>query len=126
MNLQFITYLIIDACPTGFEQGFNDQCYRFGAVFETFTDARLECQKVENGDLVIVETEAENEYLKERTQGGDWWIGKWVWSSAVWPSGKSVLLGPSDPFIYTLSLLENNRDVSMYSRERCYNRVRHM
>ncbi|XP_071959439.1 uncharacterized protein [Antedon mediterranea] len=62
----------------GWETGFEGSCYRFvtSSTPITWKDARLECMKVENGDLALIKTEAEIEYIQRRTNTTNkYWIG---------------------------------------------------
>ncbi|XP_033628985.1 uncharacterized protein LOC117291426 [Asterias rubens] len=83
-----------DLCEDGWEPAADYRCYKFSSQPKTWEDARKDCQNVTDGDLVIVETEEEHEYLVNRTLGGDWWIGlydqgteaNWRWVDCQAPS----------------------------------------
>ena len=78
-------------CLPDWEEGPNDRCYKFVPEFETFTDARLKCQSLaQDGDLVIIQTSEENEYIMNVTKGGDWWIGKS--SCRIWWIAESEMM----------------------------------
>ncbi|XP_038048814.1 uncharacterized protein LOC119722655 [Patiria miniata] len=91
-----VTTLQIDnPCPEdGWELGNGGKCYKFVERFETWYDARAVCKQDADGDLVIIETQEENLYIQDRTQGGDWWIGfydvsvegDWRWVDCSTPS----------------------------------------
>ncbi|XP_071822362.1 uncharacterized protein [Apostichopus japonicus] len=65
----------INPCPEGWVVGYLGRCYRFGTSPMSYNDARQDCRSIEDGDLVVIETGMENEFLYNLTQGGMWWIG---------------------------------------------------
>ncbi|XP_022112072.1 uncharacterized protein LOC110991164 [Acanthaster planci] len=97
-RVSIVTPPLDDLCEDGWEPGLDYKCYKFGLLQKTWEEARADCQKVTDGDLVIVETQEEHSYLVNRTLGGDWWIGfydqgtegDWRWVDCqvqgTWPS----------------------------------------
>nr|XP_054752325.1 uncharacterized protein LOC129257911 [Lytechinus pictus] len=74
-------------CPEGWFVGYEDHCYKVAKSLVTWDEARQDCMSVEDGDLVVIETETENQYLWNETLGNDYWIGyydraregQWSW-----------------------------------------------
>ncbi|XP_071490718.1 uncharacterized protein [Diadema antillarum] len=64
-----------DVCPDGYERGYLNRCYRFVQDVLTWQQARLECSKDPGGELVLINNQVEQDYIKNRTVEGDWWIG---------------------------------------------------
>ena len=63
-------------CPEGYEVGLDYRCYKYVASPKSWQEARADCQSTTDGDLVVIQTEEEHEYIMNTTLGGDWWIGK--------------------------------------------------
>eukprot|EP00057_Strongylocentrotus_purpuratus_P031477 XP_784754.3 PREDICTED: uncharacterized protein LOC579551 isoform X1 [Strongylocentrotus purpuratus] len=63
------------SCPTGYELGPTGDCYSFVRGAIEFHFARELCQRTDGGDLVVIETPREHEYIMNMTQEGDWWVG---------------------------------------------------
>lgn len=74
--------LNFSACPTGYELGPTGDCYSFVRGAIEFHFARELCQRTDGGDLVVIETPREHEYIMNMTQEGDWWVGKLLYLSA--------------------------------------------
>ncbi|XP_077864846.1 cubilin-like [Saccoglossus kowalevskii] len=62
-------------CPIGYESGHSGRCYRYVYDPLPWDDARHECLLTTNGDLVILETEDEYQYVLQRMNQTDFWIG---------------------------------------------------
>ena len=66
-------------CPDGYEVG-NDgkTCYKFSLAPASWEDARDECYGVSDGDLLVINDQAEFDYIaaKSANISGDWWVGK--------------------------------------------------
>ncbi|XP_071940891.1 uncharacterized protein [Antedon mediterranea] len=80
----------------GWETGFGGACYRFvtSATPVSWNEARKECMKAENGDLVLIKTKTESEYIRNKTNTNSYWIGysdetvegDWHWLDCSPPS----------------------------------------
>ncbi|KAJ8362373.1 hypothetical protein AAFF_G00378180 [Aldrovandia affinis] len=72
-------------CPEGWEQR-NSTCYYFSTERKSWKDSRSECLK-QGADLVIIESEEEQDFISKHTRGGGYWIGlsdsetegTWLW-----------------------------------------------
>ncbi|KAJ8366750.1 hypothetical protein AAFF_G00342640 [Aldrovandia affinis] len=72
-------------CPEGWEQR-NSTCYYFSTEEKSWQDSRSECLK-QGADLVIIESEGEQDFISKHTRGGYYWIGlsdsetegTWLW-----------------------------------------------
>ncbi|XP_033121805.1 uncharacterized protein LOC117120830 [Anneissia japonica] len=74
-NAQTTTDSVNDFCPAGWEIGHNYYCYKYGKTPMTWQKARADCQGTPGGDLAIVDSQNELEYIMNTTKGGNWWIG---------------------------------------------------
>ncbi|XP_070564554.1 cubilin-like [Ptychodera flava] len=89
-----LTYEVFE-CPEGYEPGYNFGCYKFIGNHTEWKDARDECQKTADSDLVIIEDEDELAYLVDRVGSDLQWIGysdiaersQWVWVDCSPSSG---------------------------------------
>ncbi|XP_070564553.1 cubilin-like [Ptychodera flava] len=70
----FIIHFTSD-CPEDYEAGTGGKCYRFVEEGSSWDDARRECMTDLNGDLVIVNDEAELDFLRSKMLGSTFWIG---------------------------------------------------
>ncbi|KAJ8372484.1 hypothetical protein AAFF_G00281910 [Aldrovandia affinis] len=93
-------------CPEGWEQR-NSTCYYFSTERKSWQDSRIDCLK-QGADLVIIESEEEQDFISKHTRGDYYWIGlsdsetegTWLWvdgtplqeDKAFWRSGE-----PNDP-----------------------------
>ena len=68
----------------GYFIGYDYGCYRIVETPKTWLEARADCQAVENGDLWIVETEEELQYVLNLNGTGDWWLGKFTHELKTW------------------------------------------
>ncbi len=82
-------------CPEGYEVGLDYGCYKFVAPPKPWNEARMDCQSVENSDLVVIQTEEEHGYIMNRTLGGDWWIGKAKNKIQIFCDHCSILFKPA-------------------------------
>ncbi|KAG7484572.1 hypothetical protein MATL_G00050830 [Megalops atlanticus] len=72
-------------CPQGWEH-FNSKCYYFTIEERRWQDSRSDCQK-QGADLVIIESNEEQEFITKHTMGDYYWIGltdsetegTWLW-----------------------------------------------
>ncbi len=50
----------------------------FVAGMQSWNDARMDCQATEDGDLLIINSQAELDYISGVKQNisGSWWIGR--------------------------------------------------
>ncbi len=70
---------LAERCPEGYDFGYDYGCYRFVTSRpRTWLEARQDCQSVEDGDLLIVETVEEVQFLLNLNATGDWWIGEFT------------------------------------------------
>nr|XP_054765190.1 uncharacterized protein LOC129271967 [Lytechinus pictus] len=97
-------------CPAYYESGPNGGCYRFvtSEYGSIWSSGRSGCTAVEDSDLVIIDDQAEFEFIVNRTKDfypiRDWWIGfsdfsvesdwRWVtcdaptdWQNTIWETG---------------------------------------
>ena len=64
-------------CPEGYSPG-PTSCFRFVKELVSWNEARASCQaSTQDGDLAVINSEMEQQYIMNVTQGGDWWIGKY-------------------------------------------------
>ncbi|XP_038068497.1 uncharacterized protein LOC119737915 isoform X3 [Patiria miniata] len=94
-------------CPDGYEEGPERSCFAFLNFTRPWGVARQYCQDVANGDLAIIDSQPELEFVQRRMQevnpGQMWWIGyddisvegdwRWLdcqptaeWQLPLWPS----------------------------------------
>ncbi|KAJ8358300.1 hypothetical protein AAFF_G00015880 [Aldrovandia affinis] len=72
-------------CPEGWEQR-NSECYYFSTEDKNWNDSRSACLK-QGADLVIIETEEEQDFIYKHTGEDVYWIGlsdsetegTWLW-----------------------------------------------
>ncbi|KAJ8361898.1 hypothetical protein AAFF_G00414080 [Aldrovandia affinis] len=72
-------------CPEGWEQR-NSTCYYFSIERKSWNASRIDCLK-QGADLVIIESEEEQDFISKHTIGGGYWIGlsdsetegTWLW-----------------------------------------------
>ncbi|XP_018079140.1 collectin-12 isoform X1 [Xenopus laevis] len=65
---------VVTGCPLEWKN-FSDKCYYFSTGKDIFDDAKLIC-KEKAAMLVVIETQAEQQFLKKQTSGkGNFWIG---------------------------------------------------
>ncbi|KAJ8362370.1 hypothetical protein AAFF_G00378150 [Aldrovandia affinis] len=73
-------------CPEGWEQR-NSTCYYFSTEEKSWQDSRSDCLK-QGADLVIIESEEEQDFISKHTRGNyAYWIGlsdsetegTWLW-----------------------------------------------
>ena len=74
-----------DLCNAGWT-AFDKNCYLISSERLPWTESRLQCQSM-GSDLVVIETEAENNFLEHKLSNEAWiglndWMyeGEWVWS----------------------------------------------
>lgn len=72
--LFFLT--LADLCEEGWVPGYDYKCYKFGTERLSWEEARLDCQSIQDGDLVVFETEAEWQFVSELGAGSSWWLGE--------------------------------------------------
>uniref|UniRef100_A0A6I8RJS3 C-type lectin domain-containing protein n=1 Tax=Xenopus tropicalis TaxID=8364 RepID=A0A6I8RJS3_XENTR len=103
--LLFITFSEKSPCGSCWKQ-FNGSFYYFEATRMKWIEARSSCSKM-NSDLVIINSEMEQEYLKSLTADDNYWIGLqkindvWTWvdktimeeSSGFWHEGEPNNMG---------------------------------
>ncbi|XP_077864850.1 cubilin-like [Saccoglossus kowalevskii] len=73
-------------CPDGYEPAPTGICYKFVNDGASWDDARLDCMTTNNGDLVIVDSDAELDYLRTKMTNTFWiglsyieWDYEWLW-----------------------------------------------
>ncbi|KAJ8343138.1 hypothetical protein AAFF_G00248780 [Aldrovandia affinis] len=72
-------------CPEGWEQR-NSTCYYFSTERKSWNASRSACLK-QGADLVIIESEEEQDFISKHTRGDGYWIGlsdsetegTWLW-----------------------------------------------
>ncbi|KAJ8355063.1 hypothetical protein AAFF_G00102680 [Aldrovandia affinis] len=72
-------------CPEGWKQR-NSTCYYFSTEEKSWQDSRSDCLK-QGADLVITESEEEQDFIFKHTREGFYWIGLsdsetegiWLW-----------------------------------------------
>ncbi|XP_041474924.1 uncharacterized protein LOC121423607 [Lytechinus variegatus] len=97
-------------CPAYYESGPNGGCYRFvtSEYGSIWSSGRSGCAAVDDSDLVIIDDQAEFEFIVNRTKDfypiRDWWIGfsdfsvesdwRWLtcdaptdWQNTIWETG---------------------------------------
>lgn len=75
-------YVIINSlaalCPDDYIVGYDYGCYQFNSEHMTWEAARAHCRQAVDGDLAIIDEEAEMNFLLENQllEQYDWWIGE--------------------------------------------------
>ncbi|KAJ8358030.1 hypothetical protein AAFF_G00042690 [Aldrovandia affinis] len=103
-------------CPEGWEQR-NSTCYYFSTERKSWNDSRSECLKQE-ADLVIIESEEEQDFIFKHTREGVYWIGlsdsetegTWLWvdgtplqkDKAFWKRGEPNDYNGSEDCAFTV------------------------
>ncbi|XP_077981827.1 cubilin-like [Glandiceps talaboti] len=62
-------------CPDDYEFGHGGHCYKFVPTNSTWDDARDDCQQQVDGELVVIETEDELDYIRGNMFDSVFWIG---------------------------------------------------
>lgn len=65
-----------DLCPQGYDKLYNNGCYKIGTEMLSWYDARSDCQKTANADLININSAEEDAFFRNVGFGADWWIGK--------------------------------------------------
>lgn len=65
-----------DLCEPGWVVGYNYGCYKIVTDLVTWDEARSDCASITDGDLVVMETEEEFNFLRDLLVEGDYWIGR--------------------------------------------------
>ncbi|XP_072182333.1 scavenger receptor cysteine-rich domain-containing protein DMBT1-like [Diadema setosum] len=86
-----LTYEEFFTCPEGYEYNpANETCYKFVTTPTPWFNARYDCDNVADGDLVVINDQAENDYVMNKMrslQNNSIWIGfydaaiygQWAW-----------------------------------------------
>ncbi|XP_064158268.1 CD209 antigen-like protein C isoform X1 [Anguilla rostrata] len=91
---------VCEPCPQGWSP-FSSKCYYFSTERKIWTDSRSDCIK-RGADLVIIESEEEQEFITKHTREHPYWIGlsdlknegTWLWADKTslqkgfWRSGE--------------------------------------
>ncbi|KAE8598501.1 hypothetical protein XENTR_v10016846 [Xenopus tropicalis] len=94
---------VVTGCPLEWKN-FSDKCYYFSTGKDIFDDAKLICEE-KGAMLVVIETQAEQQFLKKQTSGkGNFWIGLtdaeeesvWKWLDGTIPNYKNWKEGQPD------------------------------
>ncbi|XP_069038821.1 CD209 antigen-like protein B [Lepisosteus oculatus] len=79
-------------CPWGWEL-FSTKCYYFSTDNLSWNDSRTACRKL-GADLVVINSSSEQEFISNRTQGLQYWMGMtdvvvegtWIWVDGTQPT----------------------------------------
>ncbi|XP_077981826.1 cubilin-like [Glandiceps talaboti] len=121
-------------CPSGYEPGHNDRCYKFVTDPLPWEEARDDCKETSDGDLVIIDDESEMNYLIGEIGNNKYWIGysdravegDWRWIDCSIPSEWHLSLwAVGEPSNVTGEDCGSSEDSEFYD-ELCSTRLRYV
>ncbi|XP_077864849.1 cubilin-like [Saccoglossus kowalevskii] len=63
-------------CPSGYEFGPGEHCYKFVPRNSSWDEGRDDCHDTIDSDLVVIETDEELAYIRQKMMYNSFWIGK--------------------------------------------------